>query len=70
LNLRLGHTQKGLLHFVILERTEKVVENMEMVGRDIFVLRAVAMETEFLNDTVLEEGMMAASGVLFLMKEH
>jgi len=47
-----------------------VVENMEMVGRDIFVLRAVAMETEFLNDTVLEEGMMAASGVLFLMKEH
>ena len=43
---------------------------MEMVGKDTFVQGAVAMETEFLNDTVLGEGMMAASGVLFLMKEH
>ena len=70
MNLRLGHTQKWMLHSVKLERTEKVVENMEMVGRNTFVHGAVAMEMEFLNDTVLEEGTMAASGVLFLMKEH
>ena len=47
-----------------------MVENMEMVGKDTFVQGAVAMEKEFLNDTVLGEGMMALSGVLILMKEH
>jgi len=55
---------------VKLERTEKLVENMEMVGRYTFELRDAVVEMEFLNDTGLEEGGMAASGVLFLMKGH